>query len=106
MSSSDDFNIQDTLLNLSANFEQPDKFAEIFCNAAKKQKSIDSTLKDIVRELLKHDKDTVDHLKSVQRQVNKEDLKNLARQIGATGWSVIMLVLGGIISLLLKKYFG
>lgn len=106
MSANDDFDIKNMVLNLSANLEQPDKFAEIFCKAAEKQKSIDAVLKNIVREVLKYDNDTLEHIKIVQRQVNNEDWRSFIKRIGIAGWSISMLVIGAIITGLSRKYFG
>lgn len=102
----DDFSPQDTLRRLSENLEQPDKFAQIFCDAAKTQKNIDETLKLVVKNLIKNDKETIDTIKDYQRQVDKEDWKNFIKKIGATGWAIIMLIVGAILQALSRKFLG
>lgn len=91
---------------LAANLEQPDKFAQIFCEAASKQKSIDNVLKDNTKSLIKSDKETRDMLKELLREVNKEDWRFFLNKIGAIGWAVILLVVGAILQGLSRKYLG
>ncbi|HDV5783368.1 TPA: hypothetical protein RJD83_000280 [Legionella pneumophila] len=106
MAVEEDFDPRGAIDSLRANLEQPDKFAELFCNAAAKQKSIDNVLKDIVRELLKHDKETVERIKTIQKEVNKDDWKTIIKKIGVSGWSILLLIIGALISGLSRKYFG
>lgn len=106
MAAEEDFDPRGAIDSLRANLEQPDKFSDIFCNAAKTQKSIDNVLKDTIRELLKHDKETLEHVKNVQRQVNKEDIRNIIKQIGWGGWTLITVIITAIITSLIRKYIG
>lgn len=67
----DDFDPNEAIRKLSATIEQPDKFAEIFCTAAKTQKNIDTALKDLIKDLLQHDHVARNIIKSIIREVDK-----------------------------------
>ena len=95
-------NLVNGMDKLTANFEQPHKFAEIFCKAAKQQKSIDIVLKSSIKNLLQHDKESRDSIKDVLREIEKEDLWIVLKKLGFFGWSILVLIFG----ILLKKYLG
>lgn len=100
----DDFSPNQLIKSLSEKIEQPDKFAHVFCEAAKSQKTIDEVLKEIIRKLLKHDYETIEHLKALQRQVDREDWRYVVKKVGLTGWSIIMVILGAIITALARHF--
>ena len=102
--SPDDFNPKQAYDALSANIEQPERFAQLFCKAAKKQKSIDEVLKNVIRDLLDNDQKTIDRVKRLQRDVDKEDWRNFIKKVGLVGWSIIMVAIGAAITIILKKY--
>jgi DNA-binding ferritin-like protein len=93
----DDYNPQKSIEKLTANLEQPDKFAEIFCQAADKQKSIDKVLRDTVRTLIKCDEETRTMMKELLREVEKEDWKHFLKKVGTSGWAVFLLCLGALL---------
>ena len=100
----DDFTPSKTVEEVAANLEQPDKFAKIFCNAANSQKEIDLVLKKNIKEVIKTDKEIYDFLKEIMRQVDKEDWRSFLTKIGALGWAVILLAIGGILQALSRHY--
>lgn len=102
----DDFNPEKEIATLSANFHQPDKFAENFCKVAKTQKSVDEVLKTIIKSLIKEDQETIEIIKEYQRTVDKEDWRYFLKKIGFTGWSLIMIGVGALITATIKKYIG
>lgn len=106
---SDDFDPQKAVEELSANFHQPDKFAEKFCQVARTQKSVDVVLKEIFKNLIKEDPDTINTLKAYQRQIDQEDWRFFLKKIGyagsATFWLIMGSILTAIIGITVKKYF-
>ena len=107
---SDDFNPKQAYESLSANIEQPDKFAQLFCKAAASQKSIDNVLKKTFRNLLSKDHQTIERVKQLQREINKEDWRSFLNKIGWTGWALIWAIFGGtllaVAQAISKKYLG
>lgn len=63
MIESDNYTPEQQLVRVAATIDQPDKFAKVFCEAAKTQKSIDESLKIVVKSLIQHDKETRDFIK-------------------------------------------
>jgi len=90
---SDDFDPNEAIRKLSATIEQPDKFAEVFCTAAKTQKNIDTALKELIKDLLQHDHSARAIIKSIIREVDKEDWRHYAKKIGLVGWSIILVLI-------------
>ena len=102
----DDYNPRKSIEKLTANLEQPDKFAEIFCQAAGKQKAIDEVLQKVIKSLIEKDHSTREMLKVLLREVDREDLRNYVRKIGTPVWTIILLALGAILQALSRKYLG
>lgn len=105
----DDFNYNKEVKRLSENIDQPDKFADLFCQAATKQKSIEKVLKDTTKDLTLNDKDINDHIKKLIIEVNKEDWKIFIKKFGTFIW-VIGGAIGGVfitlITQIISKKFG
>lgn len=102
----DDFDPKQAIAALLANLEQPDKFAHLFCEAAKKQKAIDDVLKENIRALIKHDIEVINSIKYLQRQVDKEDWKFFLKKMGTSSWAILLLMLGAMLQALSGKYLG
>ncbi len=102
-SASDDYDPIQSIQELSANLTQPDRFAEIFCAAAKSQKKIDETLKEVIIGLLKKDMDTQEAIKVQVREVNKTDWKNFGGKAGFAIWSIFLIVVTVVVERLIGK---
>ena len=102
---SDDFDPKQSYIKLSASLEQPDKFAEIFCSAAKKQKSIDNVLKENIIELLQKDNEARNQIKSLLREIEKEDWRAFIKKGGSFILPLIYLVAGALLTGLSRKFF-
>ena len=103
--SSDNFDPKSALKEISDNFVQSDKFANHFINAYKKSKDMDRALRGIIKELMEKDNDTRGIIVGMIRKVNEEDWKNLLKKIFRDARSVIIFILGGIITLAVQKFF-
>ncbi|HEV2917584.1 MAG TPA: hypothetical protein VGW78_07625 [Candidatus Babeliales bacterium] len=101
----DDFNPHKKLQHVVEHIDQPEKFAKLFCNAAESQRSIDKVLAKKIRNMIKTDSNTIESIKKLQREVDKEDWKNFIKKIGLTGWSLFMASFGAIAALILRKLF-
>ena len=97
---------KDAVRILKANLEQPHKFAQIFCEAAKSQKPIEDAIKKVIRKLLKEDKETTESVKKIQRDVNKEDWKLIIGKIGFGSWTIMVIILTIVLQSLSKKILG
>jgi hypothetical protein len=100
----DDYDPQELIKELSDNLNQPDKFAEIFCTAAKKQKIIDDCLKEIIKNLLDKDSETRGHIKSIIAEHNKEDLTLIFKKTGLVLGSIFLLFIGALFHAICVKY--
>jgi hypothetical protein len=98
--STDDYDPVETIKTLSDNIYRPDKFAEIFCAAAKKQKMIDDCLKEIVRDLLGRDHETKEHVKLIIEEYEKQNVRRMYKKIGFAFWSIFLLFLGSLFTFL------
>lgn len=102
--SNDDFDPREAIAKLSANLEQPDKFAKLFCEAAEQQKSIDAVLKKNIKQLIQSDNDIADSIKSFQREVDKEDWRRFIKKFGGFIYSIGLLIIGAVLQALSKKF--
>jgi hypothetical protein len=91
--------------HLLAHIEQPNKFAELFCEAARKQKDIDHTLKITITNLIAHDKDARALMKGLIREIETEDWKFFLQKIGTTGIAVGSLITGVFLTALFGYFF-
>lgn len=103
MDAGEDYNPKALIAKLSASLEQPDKFAEIFCAAAKKQKDIDNVLKENIRSIIKDDNETRAQLKTLLREIEKEDLKLFLKKGGNALVMLLSALGGGLITALVGK---
>jgi hypothetical protein len=101
----DDYSPKQIIQDLAASIQQPDKFAQIFCNAAETQTPIAKILKGKIKELIESDKETIDLIKKYQREIDKEDWRFFMKKIGVAGWSIIMMFIGALFTLLVKNIF-
>lgn len=99
----DDFDPSKILKRLAAHIEQPEKFAQIFCDAAKSQKAIDNHLKEVIKEVLIKDPEMISYLKQIARDVDKEDWRFCLKKIGLAGWAGIVFAAGAVFTALIHK---
>lgn len=98
----EDFDTLNILKKLDENINQPDKFAEVFCNAASKQLQIRDTLKTIILELAKTNTDFRDELKKICSEILVGSIKNVLKN----WWVGIGSILGYILLLIqIINYF-
>ena len=103
--SSDNFDPKSALKEISDNFAQSDKFANHFINAYKKSKDMDRALRGIIKELMEKDNDTRGIIVGMIRKVNEEDWKNLLKKIFKDAGSVIIFILGILVTIGVQKFF-
>lgn len=87
---------------LASDIRQPDKFARIFCEAAKTQKSIHSALGDVVIALLKQNSDAKDAIQAIVKEVDRGYGRFLMGRIGFAIWTIAILLLGELLRYFLK----
>jgi hypothetical protein len=103
--SSDNFDPKSAIKEVSDNFVQSDKFANHFINAYKKSKDMDKALRGIIKELMEKDPDTRGIIVGMIRKVNEEDWKNLIKKICRDAKSVIIFILGIVVTICVQKFF-
>lgn len=86
--------------------ERPDKFAELFCKAAKTQTAIKDILWDELRKLLASDQAARESLKGIIREVEKEDWKFLGKKFFIGIWTLVVIVLTSIANALFGGFFS
>ncbi|MEI8295358.1 MAG: hypothetical protein WCG04_02400 [Alphaproteobacteria bacterium] len=94
--------IEGKVAEISANIEQPDKFAEIFCKAAKTQKSIDLTLRDILVELIAKDAATKESISLLVQQIDRNNWKILTNKVFIWITTMVSTIVGALI----YRYLG
>ncbi len=102
--STDDYDPREAIKALSDNINQPDKFAETFCAAAKKQKIIDDCLKEIIKTLLDKDPETRENVKSIVKECNREDYNFALKKYAAAAGAIFLLFLGAVFHAFCTKY--
>jgi translation elongation factor EF-4 len=100
----DDFDPKEAIQELSDNLNQPHKFAETFCEAAKTQKIIDDILKGIIKEVIQKDSDARDCIKYLVRDTNKENWRVFIAKIGVGLWTLIVMVITALVTALIQAY--
>jgi hypothetical protein len=102
----DDYDPRQSIQELSANLTQPDKFAEIFCNAAKTQKKIDDVIKENIREMLRKDYSVINDVKKIVMDSNKEDRWLIFNKVGLAAWSILLIVITALATAWATGVFG
>lgn len=78
--------------------DRPEKFAELFCDVAKNQVSVQTLIKDMIRDSLTTDSKARDGLLSLIKQAMNEDWRTWFRsawgKAGLALWTVATLALG------------
>ena len=83
--------------------DRPDKFADIFCKAAKSQVNIKECLSDIIKDLLLNDKDINKHLEDTLANIARKDaFVFFAAFLKKAGW-VVGIIVTGVVTLGLHK---
>lgn len=80
--------------------ERPDKFAEVFCTAAKSQVSIKEVLADLVKDNFINNKEVRDSIKMLVKDVVKEDKAFFFKMTWEKVKYLFNLLLGAVIALL------
>lgn len=101
----DDFDPKDAFTKLAANFDQPDKFANIFCQAIKTQKPIDEAIKNVIKSLIQHDKESRDFIKGIIKELEKENIWIFLKKFGFLSWTLLVAVLSAIAGAIIKTHF-
>lgn len=89
--------IVEDVAKLTSDIRQPDKFAQIFCEAAKTQKSIDCTLREVVVSLLQKDSGVQQTVTSLVEQVDRSYQRILLGRASFAVWTITILVIEAII---------
>lgn len=84
--------VVEDVANLKSDLRQPDKFAQIFCEAAKSQKNIDSTLKNVLIDILQKDEDAKKSIKSIVESVDRSYWRMFVGKLGFAVWTIIVLI--------------
>lgn len=85
--------------------DRPEKFAKLFCDVAKNQVTVQTLLKEMIREALRGDTESREALMKLIRQAMKEDWRTWARsawgKVGLAAWTVVTLAIGAYLDTLL-----
>lgn len=101
--SPDNYDASAVLQETKDKLDRPDKFAEIFCQAAKSQVKIKECLSKIIRELVTKDTAVNQHLNNAFKEIIKKDTKAFHSMLWKKiGW--IVTVLGSIAVTLFTQF--
>lgn len=89
--------MSEDVAKLTSDLRQPDKFAQIFCEAAKTQKSIDYALKDAIVDLLAKNSEAQEAVTSIVQKVDRNYAHILFGKVGFGVWTIIVVIVEGII---------
>ncbi|QQR61107.1 hypothetical protein IPH19_01410 [Candidatus Uhrbacteria bacterium] len=84
--------------------DRPDKFAELFCQAAKTQTSVKEVLWEQIRSILTTDVEARNALKVIVREVEKEDVRIFGKKIGFGVWTLFTIGMGAFLGALFTKF--
>ena len=90
-------NILEDVAKLSSDIRQPDKFAQIFCEAAKTQKSIDYAMRDVIVDLLGKDASVQKMVTSIVENLDRNYGRILLGKVGWGIWTIMIMVIEGVI---------
>ena len=98
----DDLDPKKEIARISATLEQPDKFAELFCKAAKSQTNVSQILQTIIRQSLQTDQITRDTVKDLIKEYEKEEWWVIIRRSFSVGWTAIVVIFSGALGYWIK----
>ncbi len=99
----DDFNPGKAIEDLKETIYQPDKFAQLFCNAAETQKDIDKVLKKIIKELLTKDIEAQGVIENLIKEYDKKDIRRIVKKwLGWVG-AIVLSIISGCIGYFIKN---
>ena len=103
----DEFNSQIEIKKLSDKLEQTDKISEMIIKAMSKSKDVDKTMKKIIIDLLKDDKncrkEIEDIVKTFDRKEYKQFWKNTAGNIAFGIWTFIVIIATSLANKIIKE---
>ena len=101
----DNYDVDAILQETKDKLERPDKFADIFCEAAKSQIKINKTIVKIIKETVSKDVELNNHFNSMFVNIVKKDTKQFFSSLWRKGiW--IITVIGSVILTLLTQFLA
>jgi hypothetical protein len=97
------FDVDAALKSVKETIEQPDKFAEVFCNAAETQTKVKKVIRDEIYKSIDTDADCKDSLKKIIREVEKEAMFFFGKKIGFAAWSIGLIIIGAVAGAIVSK---
>lgn len=82
--------------------EHPDKFADVFCNAAETQSKVKDVIKKQIEVSTATDPAVRKSLKEIVKEVEKEEMWIWGKKIGFAAWTVLILVMGALLNKWIK----
>jgi hypothetical protein len=82
--------------------QHPDLFAEVFCKVAETQSKVKEIIMAEIRKATENDNDTKKFLKEIIKQVEKEEMWIWGKKIGFAVWTVLILIVGALITKYIK----
>lgn len=90
-------NISENVNKLSNDIRQPDKFAQIFCEAAKTQKNIDYILKEVIVDLLSKNSEAQQAITSIVAKVDRDYTRAFSGKVAWGIWTITIIVIEAIL---------
>jgi len=90
--------IVEDVAKLTSDIRQPDKFASIFCEAAKTQKSIDHVLRDAIVDILAKNSEAQQAITLIVEKVDRDYTRVLSGKIAWGIWTITLIVVPTILN--------
>lgn len=99
----DNYDPRGKITKIETDLYQPDKFAALFCEAAGKQKDIDRTIKEILKDVINSDLEVKNIIRSCFEDFHKQNVWALFSKLGFFIWSICLAVISGLAGYFLKS---
>ena len=99
----DDYSPSDEFKAKLDRIDRPDKFADFFCEAAKSQVAIKSSLTGIVKEVISDDKNVKEKMKDLMKEIQRDNIRFMLSGITWVLTSAISAAIGAIVMAFVKS---
>lgn len=102
-SKGDDFDPAQKFRTTIDKIERPDMFAEVFCNAAKKQTDIRDCLGDLIKNKISEDKEIKEKIKDLMKEIQRDNIRFMFSGFILVITSAVSAAIGAIVTAIIKS---
>ena len=101
-SKGDDFDPAEKFRTTIDKIERPDMFAEVFCNAARKQTDIKDCLGDLIKNKIAEDKGIKENIKDLMKEIQRDNIRFMISGFLWVITSAVSAAIGAIVTAFIK----